>query len=141
VIVVRSWTTADLPGLTELSAALGYPLETAELQARIALLDDDDLLVVAELDGVVAGFVAARHDDHLAEGPAVEVSAIVVDPAVHRRGVAGALMAAVEDWAGARGRAVIRLRANVVRDGAHRFYRARGFEAVKRSTVFEKRIG
>ena len=141
VTVVRPSTTGDLRRLVELSAALGYPIGAAEMQARVGLLGDDDLLAVGEVDGTVAGFVAARHDDHLAEGPAIEVSALVVDPGFHRRGVAAALMASVEDWAAARGRGIVRLRANVVRSGAHRFYEAQGFEPVKRSTVFEKRIG
>ena len=138
--VVRPYGPADLPRLVELSEVLGYPLEAEELFERVGLLDDDDLLVVGEVDAVVVGFASARLDDHVAEGPAVEVVALVVDPAAQRRGVAAALMAAVEAWARDCGRGVLRLRSNVVREAAHRFYTGEGFEVVKRSTVFEKRL-
>lgn len=116
-------------------------MDTVELSGRLALLDADDVVLVGEVDGRVAGFVAARHDDHVAEGPAVEVSAIVVDAGARRRGLATALMVAVEEWARARGRDVVRLRANIVREAAHRFYEQHGFAVVKRSTVFEKHLG
>ena len=152
--VVRPYGPADLPRLVELSEVLGYPLEAEELFERVGLLDDDDLLVVGEVDAVVVGFASARLDDHVAEGPAVEVVALVVaknspldhvvalvvDPAAQRRGVAAALMGAVEAWARDCGRGVLRLRSNVVREAAHRFYTGEGFEVVKRSTVFEKRL-
>jgi GNAT superfamily N-acetyltransferase len=138
--VVRPYAAADLPRLVELSEVLGYPLEAEELFERVGLLDDDDLLVVGEVDAVVVGFASARLDDHVAEGPAVEVVALVVDPAAQRRGVAAALMGAVGAWARDCGRDVLRLRSNVVREAAHRFYTGEGFEVVKRSTVFEKRL-
>ena len=57
--------------------------------------------------------------------------------------IGAALLEEVEAWAWARARgcAALRVRSNVVRERAHRFYRRAGFETIKTQHVFEKRIG
>ncbi|MDX1689986.1 MAG: GNAT family N-acetyltransferase [Acidimicrobiia bacterium] len=137
---IRALDHADVPRLVALLATLGYGVDHPELERRLGALGADDRLLVADDGGTPAGFVVARLDNHLAEGPAVEITSLVVDPAARRRGIGAALVGAVEAWARDRGRDRVRLRSNVVRDDAHAFYEAEGFAVVKRSTVFEKRI-
>ncbi|HXH05932.1 MAG TPA: GNAT family N-acetyltransferase, partial [Vicinamibacterales bacterium] len=51
-----------------------------------------------------------------------------------------ALVRAVERWAAARGLPRLRLRSNVVRAAAHRFYLRQGFGIVKTQHAFEKSL-
>jgi GNAT superfamily N-acetyltransferase len=48
------------------------------------------------------------------------------------------LLEEVEEWAKARGCSTMRLRSNVVRKDAHRFYVNLGYEIVKRQLAFRK---
>lgn len=56
---------------------------------------DGDPVWVAEVDGVVAGFVAAHLDHQVGIG---EISMLAVDPDYQRRGFGSALTSAALDW-------------------------------------------
>jgi hypothetical protein len=47
-------------------------------------------------------------------------------------------MREAEAWGRRRGRSLVRLRSNTVRDEAHRFYEAIGYRNTKTSYTFEK---
>lgn len=55
-------------------------------------------------------------------------------------GVGATLLAAAEAWAAARGHDTLRVRSNVIRVDAHRFYERLGYERVKQSLVFQKHL-
>jgi GNAT superfamily N-acetyltransferase len=79
---------------------------------------------VAEVDGVIAGTVAAPDAD--AAGPAVLV-AMWVDPRYRRRGVGDLLVKTVVDWATGRGYDDLFLWVTAVNAGAERLYARNGF--------------
>jgi ribosomal protein S18 acetylase RimI-like enzyme len=102
------------------------------------------VLLVAELDGAVAGFVACLVERYVGPEEAPDsavyglVSDIAVSPAARRRGVGQALLAAAE--AHARGRGMARLRVNVLsaNEEARAAYRRFGF--VPYTEELEKRL-
>jgi GNAT superfamily N-acetyltransferase len=106
---LRAWA----PVFASLERALGPSGVYAQLhpdwrvtqrRAVEAALGADEMQVwVADVDGVVAGFVAAvlHHDENLGE-----VHMLAVDPAHQRRGVGTALLTAATDWITAQGRVV-----------------------------------
>ena len=53
-------------------------------------------------------------------------------------GVGAALLAVAEDWARAQGFSTMRLRSNVIRERAHRFYEREGYRRIKSQAVFRK---
>jgi GNAT superfamily N-acetyltransferase len=72
--------------------------------------------------------------------PTAEIAGLVVDEASRGDGMGEALVHRAEAWARERGVAVMRVRSNVIRERAHRFYDRLGYERVKRQVVFKKRL-
>jgi GNAT superfamily N-acetyltransferase len=114
---------------------LGYPPPVEDLARRVDRFatSASDRLVVAELDGRVVGLagihvsLALEYDE-----PAAKLSAIVVDESCRGEGVGGALVAAIEEEARARGCRLLFLTTADRRTEAHAFYRRHGFEETGR---------
>jgi len=110
---------------------LGYPATEAQAAERIARVEGDasTSLIVAEIDGEVAG-LAALHLQNVIERDDVgsHVAALVVGEQFRRRGVGEALMEALEDEARARGSRYLALNTAHRRADAHAFYEALGYE-------------
>lgn len=105
---------------------------TPERQAA-ELADPDVTTMLALLDGQLAGFAQVRTGEQLEEIDApdpVELWRIYVDRAWHGRGVAQALMDAVEAEARRRGARSLWLGVWERNDRAQAFYRKFGFETV-----------
>jgi len=83
--------------------------------------------LVAEQDGAVVG-----HTVSSAAGDDAELQRIAVDPAYRRRGLASALLAAVEERAAADGAERLLLEVRGDNTTAAAFYESRGFEEVGR---------
>ena len=79
---------------------------------------------------------------HILERNAYAVIHGLVVSDAHRSGAIGSdLLAAAEDWARQRGIPVMLVRSRSTRERAHGLYLERGYAEVKRSHVFEKRLG
>jgi ribosomal protein S18 acetylase RimI-like enzyme len=117
--------------VAELLGELGYPSTPAQAAARLERIASDPTtwLVVAELDGEIAGF-GVLHVQNLVERdePGVEVAGIVVGERFRRRGVGELLMQALEDEARTRGGKTMVLNTAHRRADAHAFYEALGYE-------------
>jgi GNAT superfamily N-acetyltransferase len=132
---VREARPGDAPAATALLGELGYPAAPDAVQERIERLlsSDADHLIVADVDGEVAGLaslhvsLALEYDE-----PAGKLSAIVVDERFRRRGVGAALADAIEAEARRRGCGLLFVTTNERRKDAHAFYRAIGFEETGR---------
>ncbi len=117
--------------MAELLGELGYPTTPEQAAERIERITADPAtwLVVAELDGDVAGF-GVLHVQNLVERdePGVEVAGLVVGERFRRRGIGELLMEALEQEARARGGKVMVLNTAHRRADAHAFYEAFGYE-------------
>lgn len=117
--------------MSELLGELGYPTTPAQAAERIERITEDPAtwLVVAELDGDVAGF-GVLHVQNLVERdePGVEVAGLVVGERFRRRSIGELLMEALEQEARARGGKVMVLNTAHRRADAHAFYEAFGYE-------------
>ncbi len=141
--MIRRALPEDAPRLAELSGQLGYAVALPALAARLdrILMDSEHAVFVAELEGRVEGWIHLFHAAHLESEGHAEIGGLVVEEQFRGRGLGAALMAAAEDWAGARGLEAIRLRSRIQRERAHAFYHRLGYEEVKRQVVLEKLIG
>lgn len=130
---VRKMTELDLPRVGQLSEALGYPVLPADLERRFLLLArrSDEVLLVAELQAQVAGWVHAKPQLLLESPPFIEIVALVVDAKARRTGVGRALVADVARWARQAHFNLVRVRSNVSRQESHQFYPALGFKLLK----------
>lgn len=133
-------TPADAPALAGLSGQLGYPSTPAQIAARLERLGAADRVLVAEADGRVAGWIHVRGTRSLESEPWAEIAGLVVDEGVRGRGIGRELVEAACLWAGEQGYGEVRVRSNVLRAAAHRFYERQGFRTVKTQAVFSRRL-
>lgn len=139
----RPMETNDLAVVAVLATQLGYPSTLDQLERRWERVrsDPDRAVFVAELaTGEVVGWVDVHGVHGLAVEPYAAVAGLVVDEAARGQGVGRCLMAAAERWACEEGYQEIQLRSNVTRHAAHAFYARLGYQVMKRSLAFHKRL-
>jgi GNAT superfamily N-acetyltransferase len=127
---IRDIRAADAPGVAPLLGQLGYPSQAGSLPDRMArmALERQAIVVVAELDGRIAGLAAAQiHYAIQADEPQAWLMVLVVDETARGAGVGKALVAHVEAWARREGAHKISLPTHTRRESAHRFYEHLGY--------------
>lgn len=142
-VIVRSLELCDADAVAILSTQLGYPCTAAEMRQKIQRMTDssDRAVFVATLDGTVVGWADAALERHLQAPDTVVLGGLVVDENQRGLGIGKLLCQAVEQWAISLGIALVRVRSQIKREDAHRFYLRDGYQHVKTSAVFEKKLG
>lgn len=140
---IRDARPGDEAALAKLAVQLGYPTRVEAVAARIVKYfgNSEERVIVAELDGGVVAWTSVALVDHFYTPRCVEISGLVVDSNLRGRGIGATLLGEAKRWAAELGVATVRLRANVVRTEAHRFYERQGFARVKQQIVFEAASG
>jgi aminoglycoside 6'-N-acetyltransferase I len=137
-MIVRPAIEADRPAWTAMRRRLWPDAGADELEREPPMFG-----LVAEEEGRLVGFAEASVRDY-AEGapggPAAYLEGIWVQPDCRRRGIAGALLAAVEAWARRRGFAWLGSDALLDNEVSHRWHRRAGFAEVERIVVFGKTL-
>jgi GNAT superfamily N-acetyltransferase len=137
---VREATPADAEALASLSGQLGYSVDVPTMVHRLARVEGGVVLVALDAEGLVCAMAHAAPRRPLVAEPFVEIAALVVDEAARGSGAGAVLLAAVEAWAYEQGFTGVRVRSNVLRERAHRFYLREGYIEQKRQAVFLKRL-
>ena len=139
---IRIATADDGERITLLAAQLGYSSGPEQTRERIAALSplSHHVVYVAELDDGIIGWLHAHVHHTITDDASTEIAGLVVDAQFRGTGVGRALMAAAEEWARSQGCKSVRLRSNVVRSGAHAFYRRLGYEITKSQHAFRKQL-
>ncbi len=142
---MREAVAADVPALAALAGELGYPSSEGEVGERLRrLLAHSDLHAVfvaeGEAAGEAAGWIHVFAAHRLESEPFAEIGGLVVGAASRGGGLGEALVGRAEAWARERGLAHLRVRSNVVRERAHRFYERLGFERLKSQVVLAKEL-
>lgn len=135
--------------LAQLRAALWPDEDVAgHLGEALEALDQPDRAVAflaLDADGAALGFAEAsvRHDyvNGTESSPVGFLEGLYVIPAVRRRGVGRALIAAVERWTQERDCAELASDASLDNAGSHAAHRAYGFEETERVVYFRKPLG
>jgi GNAT superfamily N-acetyltransferase len=141
---IRPALSIDAPELAALTGELGYPSTAGELERRVEpLLGDPShlLLVAVGADDRAVGWLHATVRRQLDSDDFVEVVGLVVGASQRGAGVGAQLLARAEAWAVGHGVALVQLRSNVIRERAHGFYLRAGYERVKTSCLFRRRVG
>jgi aminoglycoside 6'-N-acetyltransferase I len=127
-------------------AALWPDEDPLQMEAELPRMraDPDQVAFVAQRDdGLLCGFAEAAvraYANGVDESPCAFLEGWWVDEDVRRTGVGRALVAAVEDWARARG--FTELGSDALLDNlvSHQAHRALGFEERERVVCFRKRL-
>jgi len=138
--MIRIAAANDADPIAGLCIQLGYKTSNEEVQSRLkeALVDDQNMVYVAEVDGKILGWLQVAIKQTIESGKYAEITGLVVDKASRGRGTGRSLVRQAEEWARKRGQKTLRVRTNVVRKDAPLFYRALGFSEVKKQSVFNK---
>jgi GNAT superfamily N-acetyltransferase len=142
-IIIREAQIKDDQEIAELSGQLGYPSLVSAIRVRLEILlgvDDQIVLVAESTSGEVIGWVHIFEAQRLVDAPFAEVGGLIVADGYQSGGIGAALLRAGEQWAQQRGIKVMRVRSNVVRERAHRFYERLGYEVLKSQRVFQKEL-
>jgi GNAT superfamily N-acetyltransferase len=148
--MARVWLSAaayyaDLqPGYFQVPPAEGL---AESFEAGLKAGDEDALMLIADLDGQVAGWLMARIERPAASAARqmvrepgwtrLFIDALLVDQAVWREGAGTALLTAAETWGRDRGAEVVRLDTYAGSPVSVPFYEQRmGYQ--RRSIVFQK---
>jgi len=137
---IRPLVPADADPAARLCVQLGYPCSEADMRERITALQNapERLLLAAERNGQVVGWIDAATERHLHTAPYVIIGGLVVDQSCRGLGLGRLLCAHAERWARDQGIPSVRVRSQAKRLEAHRFYLNQGYAQIKSSFVFEK---
>lgn len=140
--MIRAASRKDAQSIAVLSGQLGYPARVPEVEQRIEQLFESDAnrVWLDERAGTVVGWLQASKRFLIESEAYVEIAGLVVDDRHRGQGVGSGLVRQAEEWAKQAGFAALRVRTNVLREAAHRFYAKEGFEVVKGQTVFVKNL-
>lgn len=137
---IREATAADAAALAALCTQLGYPAQPGEAVERLAALGPAGIVLVAEENGAVLGWIHVCGIQFFQSPPFAEIGGLVVDEAARGKGVGRLLVAAAVRRAAEQGYGKLRVRSNVIREDAHRFYEREGFRRVKTQAVFDRKL-
>ena len=140
---VREVHQKDAETIAELSNQLGYPTTRSEIHVRLGEIIESDshqVYVVEDQSPQLIGWVHVFGTKSLVVSPYAELGGLVVENTYRRKGIGSTLLYAAETWAWQEGYAFIRIRSNTLREDAHQFYLARGYQIEKSQHVFAKNI-
>lgn len=133
----------DIEKVTKLAKQLGYPSTPEQIRERFAAIHkhpDHGLFVVREDDRLLGWVHVNRDSASLLSEPRAEITALVVDETERGKKLGTLLLQKAETWAKSQDLTLVRLRSNLKRTDAHRFYLREGYEIQKTWHLFVKEL-
>lgn len=143
-IIIREAVVDDYSDLARLTLQLGYKEESEMIKERLNDLltnHDDHVILVAEIDQKVVGWVHGYLYRLFYAETMCEIGGMVVDENYRRKGIATKLMESIEDWSVEKECYKVSLRSGSSREKAHQFYKDIGFDFIKTQYRFIKDLG
>ncbi len=139
-LLIRRLTADDAEAAAQLSGQLGYSCSAGDLRERIEELSGaaDRIAFAAVVDGQIVGWIDAAMERHLQSPASAVIGGMVVREDTRGLGIGRRLCVEVEEWARSQFVPLVRVRSQIKREDAHRFYLRDGYRKVKTSLVFEK---
>lgn len=131
----------DLDQVAKLSAQLGYSISIVDITLRFDVVSKlhAHKLFVAKDGSTIIGWIHINIESpSLLSEARAEISGLVVDEENRGKGIGKELMKKAEDWAKSKNINIIRLRSNLIREGAHKFYQHLGYSIKKSWHLFVK---
>jgi (aminoalkyl)phosphonate N-acetyltransferase len=137
---IRRLIVDDAEEVAELCRQLGYPSSPEDLRRRIEERSRsvDSIALAAVLNDRIAGWIDACIERHLQSPASAVIGGLVVRDDARGGGIGRRLCLEIEQWARDKSVPLLRVRSQIVREDAHRFYLREGYRKVKTSVVFEK---
>lgn len=140
-LTIRRAIPTDAEAITQLAGQLGYTVTPEAVRERLRLAATGlQAVFVAEQEGAVVGWLQVVGSVAVQSTPYAEIVGLVTEAACRGQGIGAALLDQAEAWARRRGYASMRVRSNVSRDAAHRFYPRQGYRLAKTQHVYDKML-
>jgi GNAT superfamily N-acetyltransferase len=141
-VFVRTARVSDAPEIANLTAQLGYDVESSAFTGRLTsiLARSDQRFLVADLEGHAVGWLHALIFEEIEADPFVVIGGLVVDNRHRRQRIGRMLMSEAEKWAQEQRCSVVRLWSSAGRTAAHRFYEQLGYTNIKMQYSFAKSL-
>ena len=135
--MIRLANETDAGAVASLIGQLGYELTAGEARKRLTA-SPQEAIYVAEKSGRVIGLIQVAVTEGLEHEARGEIRALVIDEDHRSGGIGRQLIDAAEAWAKEKGLAKMRVRSNVKRGRARKFYERNGYVVTKTQNVFDK---
>jgi GNAT superfamily N-acetyltransferase len=141
-ISIRQVQLTDAEAIARLSGQLGYPITVAATLQNLGVIisQSNEIVFVAIHEGELVGWIYAFEVTRLESGKFCEIGGLIVDEQYRGKAIGKLLLHEVESWCKARSCFTLRVRSNVKRDDAHRFYTRLGFNETKQQKIFEMKL-
>lgn len=138
-IELRTISTEDVKAIRLLSKQLGYEISLKDTKANInaILCSKDHIAFLALIDAEIVGWAHAFKTTTIESKPFIELAGLVVDEKYRSRGIGKMLLEKIKQWCIEQNLPALRVRSNVKRKEAHRFYLNNGFKEIKEQKVFQ----
>lgn len=133
----------DADCVAALATQLGYPSTADEIHQRFGRIAGNDLhavFIARSEDCQVVGWLHVFVCHLMESDPYAEIGGLVVDERRRGVGIGRLLLEQAETWARAKDCASIRLRSNIIRNAAHKFYLKGGYTITKTQHAFAKTL-
>ena len=139
---IREAALEDVCAICNISCAdLGYDCSCEFVLTQINNLDKErEKVFVADVNGIVVGYVHAEKYQTLYFEPMINIKGLAVSSKFRRRSIGRMLLNRIENWANEIGITKIRINSGISRKEAHLFYRAMGYNNEKEQIRFIKDI-
>jgi len=138
---IRHPEMGDAAIIAALSKELGYPNATQEMTAELIgeiSRDNRSIIFVAVHENVVIGWVQAILTTRLESGTFAKITGLIVTEKWRSKSVGSQLVKFVENWSVNQNVYTLKVRCNVKRADAHRFYLRQEFKEEKEQKTFAK---
>ncbi len=132
----------DAEIITSLIEQLEYEATKDETVKRIKniISNQDHFACTAIIENKIVGWIHAFVSIHLESNPFVEIGGLIVEKNFRGLGIGKKLIDEAERWMISKNIHKLRVRTNVKRKDAHRFYLKHGFTLTKEQKIFDKQI-
>ena len=137
--MIRLANENDAAAVASLIGQLGYELTTDDARTRLGS-SAVEAVYLAEKAGRVIGLIQVAVTEGLEHEARGEIRALVIDENHRSGGMGRELIDAAEAWAKERGLSKMRVRSNVKRERARKFYERNGYVVTKTQNVFDKKL-
>ena len=137
---IREAMLSDVSALADLASQLGYPSTPEQMAVRLEMLSSrhGNGVLVAEDESGVVGWLHVSGMYFLESPTFAEVLGLIVDKEHRGKGIGKQLLDGAARWAMEHGYNKLRVRSNLIREDAHRFYEREGFRRVKTQVVLDR---
>ena len=131
--------TADAEAVARLSKQLGYEVSVEQTEKNIqdVIPNENSDAFVAVHENKIVGWISVAYMVTLESSPCCEIHGLVVHEQYRKKNIGKMLIEKTKQWCKEKNCERLRLKCNVIRKEAHKFYEHLGFIEKKEQKVFE----